>query len=114
MYQVKYKQIDPDTGRIIREEKMANCESLRMANWITTFLIEGESDPNREYFIVEPDKLSLDQLMREYQPFMHETPRDITIIDEKGNDLIVAFPSGDTMYMTKQEYEQIKKRSKND
>jgi hypothetical protein len=53
--------------------------------------------------------------MREYQPFKDEREVwDLTIIDEKGNDLIVMTPNGDTQYMTKQEYEQFKKTRKND
>jgi hypothetical protein len=35
---------------------------------------------------------------------------ELTIIDEKGNDLIVMAPNGDTQYMTKQEYESIKNK----
>ena len=111
MYEIHYKQIDPDTGRIIREEKMATCESLRMANWVKNSLIEGEHDPNREYLLIEPKKLSLDQIMRE-----HGTTQrwEVAVLSEDENSLIVMAPNGDTQYMTKQEYEQFKKRRNND
>lgn len=33
---------------------------------------------------------------------------ELTIIDEKGNDLLVMAPNGDTQYMTKQQYESYK------
>lgn len=33
---------------------------------------------------------------------------ELTVIDEKGNDLIVMAPNGDTQYMTKQQYESYK------
>jgi len=115
MYEIHYKQIDPDTGRIIREERIATCDSMRHANWIKNTLNSNDDDPNREYSVIEPSKLSLDQIMREYQPFKDErVVWDLTVIDEKGNDLIVMTPNGDTQYMTKQEYEQFKKTRKND
>ncbi len=114
MYEIHYKQIDPDTGGIIREERIATCDSMRHANWIKNVLNAHDDEPNREYSVIEPSKLSLDQIMREYQPFKDERPWDLTIIDEKGNDLIVSAPNGDTQYMTKQEYEQFKKTRNND
>jgi hypothetical protein len=114
MYEIHYKQIDPDTGRIIREERIATCDSMRHANWIKNVLNTNDDEPNREYSVIEPSKLSLDQIMREYKPFKDERPWDLTVIDEKGNDLIVMAPNGDTQYMTKDEYEQFKKRRKND
>ena len=40
---------------------------------------------------------------------------ELTVINEKGNDLIVMAPNGDTQYMTKQQYELYKiKREEND
>lgn len=35
---------------------------------------------------------------------------ELTVIDEKGNDLLVMAPNGDTQYMTKQQYESIKNK----
>ena len=111
MYEIHYKQIDPDTGRILREEKIATCESLRHANWIKNCLSAGDDEPNREYRVIEPERLSLDQIMREYKPFKDEREVwDLTVIDEKGNDLIVMAPNGDTQYMTKEEYERFKNK----
>lgn len=110
MYEIHYKQIDPDTGRIIREEKMATCESLRMANWIKNSLVEGDHDPNREYILIQPDKLSLDQIMREHA----STERwEIAVLEDNEDHLIVMAPNGDTQYMTKKEYEQFKKNRNN-
>lgn len=108
MYEIHYKQIDPDTGRIIREEKMANCESLRMANWIKNLLVEVEHDPNREYSIIEPEKLSLDQIMREYA-----TPQRWDVLSEdENNNLIVSDPNGNTHKMTRDEYEQLRNKKR--
>jgi dTDP-4-dehydrorhamnose 3,5-epimerase len=60
-------------------------------------------------------KPSLDQLFREYKPFSQKEEWDLTIVDKKGNDLIVMAPNGDTQYMTKGEYESYKiKRKEND
>jgi len=40
---------------------------------------------------------------------------ELTVIDEKGNDLIVMAPNGDTQHMTKHQYELYKiKREEND
>ena len=39
---------------------------------------------------------------------------DLVIIDEKGNDLIVMTPNGDTQYMTKQQYESYKIKRQDD
>lgn len=42
--------------------------------------------------------------------FQEKEKWDLTVIDEKGNDLIVMAPNGDTQYMTKYEYETRKNR----
>lgn len=61
------------------------------------------------------NKPSLDQLFREYKPFSQKEKWDLVVINEKGNDLIVMSPNGDTQYMTKGEYASHKiKREEND
>ena len=40
--------------------------------------------------------------------FQEKEKWELTVIDEKGNDLIVMAPNGDTQYMTKQQYESYK------
>lgn len=56
------------------------------------------------------ENISLDQLFRDHQPFKDK--QELTVIDEKGNDLIVMAPTGDTHYMTKQEYDRSGEESK--
>ena len=56
------------------------------------------------------ENISLDQLFRDHQPFKDK--QKLTVIDEKGNDLIVMAPNGDTHYMTKQEYKSYKNKTK--
>ena len=55
----------------------------------------------REYEIIK--RVSLDEALR----MAHSNTErwEIEVIDEKGNDLLVMAPNGDTQYMTKQEYE---------
>ena len=55
--------------------------------------------------------MSIDQIMRE-----HGTTQrwEVAVLSEDENSLIVMAPNGDTQYMTKQEYEQFKKRRNND
>lgn len=65
MYDIYYMQTDPDTGRIICEEKIATCESLKIASWVKHSLNKGDHDPNREYLLIEHENLSLDQTIRE-------------------------------------------------
>jgi dTDP-4-dehydrorhamnose 3,5-epimerase len=59
-------------------------------------------------------KPSLDQLFREYQPFRNDK-WNLTIVEERENDMIVMAPNGDTQHMTKQQYESHKiKREEDD
>lgn len=53
MYEIYYKQIDPDTGTVVREERIATCDSMRHANWIKNVLNTHDDDPNREYYSKE-------------------------------------------------------------
>lgn len=116
MYEIRYKQIDPDTGKIIREEKLATCDSLRHANWVKNALEVSEDDPNREYILIQPEKLSLDQIMREYKPFTSDTGGvwDISIVKEYDNgSCMVMASNGETQYMTKEDIEIYKEKRKN-
>ena len=54
--------------------------------------------------IEESDFINMNEEFKEMEKW------ELTVIDEKGNDLIVMAPNGDTQYMTKQQYESIKNK----
>jgi hypothetical protein len=57
MIQVRYKDIDPDSGEINTDELMCNCLDIDMAKWIKIaverdwYSENGPCDPNREFYI---------------------------------------------------------------
>jgi hypothetical protein len=62
MFEIRFKDIDPDTGEISQDEKICVCEDPRSANWVRHSLEhewyspEGSQDPNREFYIRENAK----------------------------------------------------------
>ena len=55
MYEIRYKDIDPDTGGISNDSPIAICQSENWANIIRELVANDymkiESDPNREFYI---------------------------------------------------------------
>jgi len=52
--EIWYRDIDPDTGKALNENKICTCENHFMGNWIKTALNNDMSlhydNPNREIF----------------------------------------------------------------
>jgi hypothetical protein len=57
MYEIRYKDINPDTGDVSNDSPIAICQSENWANIIKDLIIkdymEVESDPNRDFYIKE-------------------------------------------------------------
>lgn len=57
MYQVRFKDIDPDTGYTSQDKLIAYAEEPVMADWIVAALkhytMDVEHDPNREFYILK-------------------------------------------------------------
>lgn len=58
MIQVRYKDIDPDSGEVNTDVMMCTCLDFDKANWIKLAIEEqwygenGPCDPNREFYII--------------------------------------------------------------
>jgi len=58
-YQVRFKDIDPDTGLVSQDKMIAGCDSFESAEWVKGainaqwFSPGGECDPNREFYILD-------------------------------------------------------------
>ena len=52
---IRYKDIDPDTGEISRDELVCTCPNAMLANWVYSALVRDMSldydEPNREFYI---------------------------------------------------------------
>ena len=54
MIEIRFRDIDPDTGGISQDMKIATCEVASHAEWIKHSLETGDADqPNREYYLVD-------------------------------------------------------------
>ena len=57
MFEVRFKDIDPDTGEISQDKIICECEDHQSAFWVLKslecewFSDEGAQDPNREFYI---------------------------------------------------------------
>jgi hypothetical protein len=57
MFEVRFKDIDPDTGSISQDKRVCECEDYQEAFWVQKslesqwFSSEGAQDPNREFYI---------------------------------------------------------------
>lgn len=50
MIEIRFKDIDPDTGKVSQDKKIADCEDERMAIWVLYSLnlaVAEDLDPNR-------------------------------------------------------------------
>lgn len=55
MIEIRFKDIDPDTGEISQDKQIALCESEVSAAWVFQALNKLQSeldDPNREIYII--------------------------------------------------------------
>ena len=59
MFEVRFKDIDPDTGEISQDKKICECEDYQEAFWILKSLEkewhspEGAQDPTRDFYITK-------------------------------------------------------------
>lgn len=55
MIEIRYRDIDPDTGEVSTDRLMCTCDDERIANWIFLAIDKDMSlnydDPNREIYI---------------------------------------------------------------
>ena len=56
MIEIRFRDIDPDTGGISQDEKIAETDLLMHATWISYALAQhGNDSPNREFYLVDLD-----------------------------------------------------------
>ena len=52
---IRYKDINPDTGKVSRDELICTCPNEMLANWVYSALVRDMSldydEPNREFYI---------------------------------------------------------------
>jgi hypothetical protein len=55
MVEIRYKDIDPDSGNITRDELVCQCPTDMIAEWVYSALVRDMSldydEPNREFYI---------------------------------------------------------------
>jgi len=55
-FEIRYRDTDPDTGRISQDKKIATCDSLQSARWVLAALLKYDEiedpDPNREIYTI--------------------------------------------------------------
>lgn len=60
-YEIRFRDIDPDTGTVIKDDLVAVSPDLKMAELVWSCLQtvwyspEGSNDPNREFYFKETD-----------------------------------------------------------
>lgn len=60
-YEIRFRDIDPDTGAVTKDELVAVSPDLKMAELVWSclhtvwFSTEGPNDPNREFYFKETD-----------------------------------------------------------
>jgi len=56
MIQIKFRDIDPDTGNVSQEKTVATCEAAEIAKVIVKALNKWQSsEPNREFFSINAE-----------------------------------------------------------
>ncbi len=58
-WEIRYVDIDPDTGFIETDEPMAITRSERYAKWIIHALSETDLEPNRDFYIFKINEIEL-------------------------------------------------------
>jgi len=59
MIEIRFKDIDPDTGSISQDNQIATCESESSAKWVLHALLKLQkesADPNREIYTIPETK----------------------------------------------------------
>ena len=62
MLEVRFKDIDPDTGDVSQDKKICSCLDHMEALWVMKslesqwFSSEGAQDPNREFYLKRKDE----------------------------------------------------------
>jgi hypothetical protein len=57
MIEIRFRDIDPDTGEVSQDRRICLCESERMKNWVLNALLASEEDsPNREIYAQDYEK----------------------------------------------------------
>jgi hypothetical protein len=55
MIEIRYRDIDPDTGEVSTDRLMCTCDNEMIANWIYLAVVKDMSldydEPNREIYI---------------------------------------------------------------
>lgn len=55
MIEVRYRDIDPDTGDVTRDEMICQCPNGMLAEWVYSAIVRDMSldydEPNREIYI---------------------------------------------------------------
>ena len=56
MIEIRYKDIDPDSGSITRDALICTCQTEMLANWVYSALMRDMSldydEPNREFYML--------------------------------------------------------------
>jgi hypothetical protein len=64
-YEIRFRDIDPDTGDISQDMPIAMTMSEQNANWIRNALTyewfseDGPNDPNREFYVYKQKEIKL-------------------------------------------------------
>jgi hypothetical protein len=55
MFEIRYKDIDPDTGNVTADRLVCTCPDKMIADWVYSALLRDMSldydEPNREFYI---------------------------------------------------------------
>lgn len=51
MMEIRYKDIDPDTGEITNDQLVCQCPNPSITERILSLLIEDNDEPNRDFYI---------------------------------------------------------------
>ncbi len=51
MIEIRFRDIDPDTGEVSQDRLIAICDSVRMSNWVKQAIeLTITDEPNREIY----------------------------------------------------------------
>jgi hypothetical protein len=72
MINIKFRDIDPDTGNVSQEKTVATCESPDVAKVIVKALSKWQSsEPNREFFSINAENTV------QHKPVSAKTPAEL-------------------------------------
>lgn len=58
MIQIRFKDIDPDTGQISQDRLICSCEDSKTAEWVKHLIERSlweDGEPNREVYVKQED-----------------------------------------------------------